>query len=521
MEVLKQVKLEIQSSDKIVDETMGTAHLEPHEALSELIWNSIDAKECDEQFVKVKIIHHMSPKDKACDKTKLIIVDNGLGMDEKELEKALSLAMTSCPETDKRGRHHGHGLKLAVASLGEKFQIITKRKNEIALRVSSDSRKKYDGKNNMFHFGQLTADQVNLYEGYFLGEDHGTEITIFEPKIKSGSKKAAADIYAKDILPKLGARFRYYLTCNVDYLCATRPRPPIDLPNHKRLNLSIEIKNEDQESSPCIFHETVEAVHPIYYDPETEENKPCIDGKELSGDNHEWKAVIQIGYAPPKHILEEKHPKWKNHKFPYSPSKAGVELMYNGIPIEGNLKDVIGIETRSYNSYMSPLGEIHLLNGFETNQSKSGVIRNEAFKELKEKLSDYLKDKNYYDKAPNKKDKEKRLEDFYSKIIEQVSPETVERQAIIEGTECKIDILQGGDVIWELKAEQAEPIDVAQIVLYIALGDGKYKKHAKLVAKGFSKSTEKAIEMVKKSFGIVIEKTPYDTKILSDYINIG
>jgi hypothetical protein len=96
---------------------LGKSGYSSPQALAELVDNSIDARMDGEVMtINIKI-----------DKNTISIADNGLGMGEKELAKAMTLAYST--KTNQLGEF-GLGLKTACNSLGTKFEIISTPKND-------------------------------------------------------------------------------------------------------------------------------------------------------------------------------------------------------------------------------------------------------------------------------------------------------------------------------------------------------------------------------------------------------
>ncbi len=91
---------------------LGQSGYSTPQAIAELVDNSIDAR-IDGELLSVNI---------KIDKNVISVADNGIGMDEAKLAKALTLAHSD--KSNKLGEF-GLGLKTACNSLGNKFEIIT------------------------------------------------------------------------------------------------------------------------------------------------------------------------------------------------------------------------------------------------------------------------------------------------------------------------------------------------------------------------------------------------------------
>jgi len=91
---------------------LGKSGYSSPQAIAELVDNSIDAR-IEGKILNVNI---------RIDKNVISIADNGIGMDEKQLAKAMTLAHS---EKENQLGEFGLGLKTACNSLGSKFDIIT------------------------------------------------------------------------------------------------------------------------------------------------------------------------------------------------------------------------------------------------------------------------------------------------------------------------------------------------------------------------------------------------------------
>ena len=107
---------------------LGKSGYTSPQAVAELVDNSIDARINDEILeINIKI-----------DKNVISVADNGKGMPESQLARALTLA-----QSDKQGQlgEYGLGLKTACTSLGDYFEVITspKEKNEEYITIYDEN----------------------------------------------------------------------------------------------------------------------------------------------------------------------------------------------------------------------------------------------------------------------------------------------------------------------------------------------------------------------------------------------
>lgn len=115
---------------------LGQSGYSTPQAVAELVDNSIDAR-VDGELLEVNI---------KIDKNVISVADNGIGMSEKNLANALTLAHSN--KNDKLGEF-GLGLKTACNSLGRRFEVITspEGKNK-QYKVVFDQEEWLSGKKN-------------------------------------------------------------------------------------------------------------------------------------------------------------------------------------------------------------------------------------------------------------------------------------------------------------------------------------------------------------------------------------
>jgi DNA gyrase/topoisomerase IV subunit B len=97
-------------------ETIGATNQKPPEAIGELVANCFDARVLDE---KMKIVVDMRNE-------KVLVIDNGRGMTENILEKAVCIAedMSRHIERGKGAKgHFGMGFKTSCSTLGGYYEI--------------------------------------------------------------------------------------------------------------------------------------------------------------------------------------------------------------------------------------------------------------------------------------------------------------------------------------------------------------------------------------------------------------
>lgn len=175
---------------------LGNANYTVSEAISELIDNSIDARE-DKVNISIKIL-----------KDEVIVEDNGKGMSKEDAVNSIILGKSS-KKTGELG-HFGMGLKTSCMSLGKKFTVHTtikgsKEKYSIEfdaeewekmnkwdqqINISNDS--KFDDSGTKIHITKLKFNQhKNLIESLLthLSERFGVFVNNKEVKITVNNKE--------------------------------------------------------------------------------------------------------------------------------------------------------------------------------------------------------------------------------------------------------------------------------------------------------------------------------------------
>lgn len=163
---------------------LGNANYTVSEAISELIDNSIDARE-DTVNINIKIL-----------KNKVIVEDNGKGMNKEEAINSVILGKSS-KKTGDLG-YFGMGLKTACMSLGKKFIVQTKKKGSTEKYCINFDIEEWE-KNNKWD------QQINILKQYNVN-DSGTKIYI--TKLKFNQHKNLIE----SLLIHLSERFGVFIS---------------------------------------------------------------------------------------------------------------------------------------------------------------------------------------------------------------------------------------------------------------------------------------------------------------------
>ena len=407
-----KLEVEVSPSNNIFRE-LGNNTYSFLDLLSELIDNSVAARDLQD-LLDVQIVIGICNQR---EKTFFTITDNATGIPRNRLGAAISPAAIQNKDSL---NEHGLGMKQAVASLGELDYLATKTsKDKDAVIISK------------FQFGKLNCREVGVNWG------NGTEIRVV--KLRE-IVPVTQSHFTRDIVKQLGARYRRLM-----------------LPDAPKMKLSLKLVDADSSSNDLIQEYRIEPVKPVYFHPNTRQNKPVVDKKAFRG--HGWKAELTFGYAP----TEKEYPELgldKPTKFdPYHVSikNQGLDIILHDRVIEFHMLSEIGLIQARHNDYNPIRGEIDLKSGFSTAITKNAIIQDEHFRECVEQIrefldgSGYLKRKTYPGDLP-----EKLLRDRLAEWLKNntVTPRTdVQTEFAVQGLGGSIDILADREP-WELKKDE-------------------------------------------------------------------
>ncbi len=149
--------------DKTLVKKLGLTGYRTEQAISELIDNSIDARlDGETEQVDVNLDFDLG---------RIIVSDNGCGMDLDELQNAMTIAKEP-KKTDRLGRF-GLGMKSACSSLGKRFTIETARAGEDTLIATYDEDEWLDKESMKWENFEIGWERTDAGSS-----NHGTRITI-------------------------------------------------------------------------------------------------------------------------------------------------------------------------------------------------------------------------------------------------------------------------------------------------------------------------------------------------------
>ncbi len=457
----------VKPSDNVFTE-LGNNDYDFKDLISELIDNSLAAR-IDGERVNIEITLHRDTSDRT--RNKLVVWDDASGMSRQSLGAAISPAAL---QTAGSLNEHGLGMKQAIAGLGQLESLTTRSESDdVGTRIHE------------FKFGEIPVEDVSED-----GRRHGTMIVVRDLKPIVPDR---GNIYTRDIVPYLGARYRRFLS-------ETNPAARITL----RI-VDVDNPNDVSHATP------IEPIRPIYYHPNTHRNTPVIEGHSFSGDG--WSAELVFGYSP------ETDFEWRelgidqpNRYHPYHSSlgKQGLDVILNDRVLmfhQLTELNIVGIRHSDYN-YLR--GELILKHGFKTAITKNNIIKTDNWDSLVNQVSEllirggYIRSRSYPDALP-----EAALRDRLAHWLgnnDLVRRQSVAKEYVVEALGGKIDILADREV-WEMKRDDAYGLDVYQLFAYLDMGDWT---KGYLVAKSFRESAARASEHINEKHNVEIRLMALD-----------
>ena len=458
--------IQVTASNNIFAE-LGNNTYNYRDLLSELIDNSISAR-LDGELLTVQITIGTSALNPTLNW--LTIRDNGSGILEDRLGPAISPAAIQTPNSL---NEHGLGMKQAVAGLGKLRHLITRTPDEPSARAIST-----------FQFGEIRTRLIQTPWA------HGTEIAIHPIK---DIVQLRQNIYNRDIVDYLGARYRRYLT-------PANPKAKITI-------AMVDIDDPDDNADPREYVTwELKEQKPAYLHTRRRTNAPEVDHRTFRGQG--WEASLVFGYSPTEdHEWEELGmPKPQSQFYPYAVtlSHQGLDVLLNDRVIMFHQLSELDFITARHNDFNHIRGEIILKRGFTTAITKNSIVATAHWTDCISQIKQFLDTNGLIRPKTNPGAlPERALRDRLAEWLRTnpVAPKAeVKKEYAIEGLGGKIDVLADGEA-WELKRDDASGLDVYQLFAYLDMG---HISSGYLLAARLRDSAHRAKEHIEEKHGVQI-----------------
>ncbi|MCY4272464.1 MAG: ATP-binding protein [bacterium] len=159
-------------------EALGRIGYEPSAAILDIVDNSVSAQATDVS-IELKLTQ-ASPLGRGRPRTiveAVVIVDNGIGMDETALDNAISLGSSDTSYSDNTLSKYGMGLKSASASLGRRCMIVSRSSDGSVLAAILDHDQVAKKGEYVYELRAASAEEIDALDKICLGKQ-GTLVQI-------------------------------------------------------------------------------------------------------------------------------------------------------------------------------------------------------------------------------------------------------------------------------------------------------------------------------------------------------
>jgi len=193
----KQFKCNNDPNPSRLIESLRCLGYDNYVAIADVVDNSIDA---DAEEIKIRIYTEKGD-------VKIVIADNGIGMDHDTIDQALRLGSITAKNPVSDLGKFGMGLVTAGLSLARKTTVITKKEEEYLTAIADVD---HVIKSNTFdkYLGESTKAEIDLFGEYFNNAPSGT-IVILENC--DGVKNRNTSVFASTLRRHIGRIHRYFL----------------------------------------------------------------------------------------------------------------------------------------------------------------------------------------------------------------------------------------------------------------------------------------------------------------------
>lgn len=433
------------------------------------------------------------------------IRDNGPGIPIDKLEKCLALGELARDEADSL-HEHGVGMKTMLMMFCRNVEslryIATKGKDDpYGYRFSY-----YDP---AYPFGEIPVRYDNEI---FAADEHGTEFYMVGLADK-GVYKRRQD-YTKHVIDQLGFKYARLLSGDTFH-------------GHK---LKIRFRLCNQDGSPIISKDGVTEcdwqIEPVVQRYRAAE-RPTIDNEKFEGPGESYTAFLTFGRAAQEEEYAAAGIDYPGDGHPCYQYRRRFNVVMHGKVITSLDLGAFGGNPTS-NAYVPYTGVITLVRGFSTTYEKNGVVNNNNWQDLRERIgarvhkliADWAKEYPQEDKA--KKQREREIRDAYAAQLRRPLPGSDKNPAVyteysVEGSGGFVDIFFLADendkkgVVIEIKPDIADGNDVMQAYGYVFMSANAHKDRCELVAADFSTGAKVTAKMVAKKLGVKVTLTTIDS----------
>jgi hypothetical protein len=190
---------------KFVAKTIRNLGYNNYQAISDIIDNSLE-NNVNSSFVKIEVVDNKG--DKLNPYKSISIIDNGSGMNKVTLVESIKLGSETGKNNEDDLGCYGQGLKGASFSLGKRFEIYTKTKNDSFYYAKYDLDELVEIGWGAPMWREGTREEYTLFKSK-TNSDYGTVIVI--SKIDKTTNKNI-DQFTSILKKELGTTFYYQIT---------------------------------------------------------------------------------------------------------------------------------------------------------------------------------------------------------------------------------------------------------------------------------------------------------------------
>lgn len=195
-------------------QALGRIGYRPASAILDIVDNSISAKAKD-IHIKLTSKVYQDRKTRSRPLLKLVMIaDNGTGMNEAQIDNAMTIGSSPAAYTENSLSKFGLGLKSASASLGRSLMIITKTAQADQILRASINHQDFVESDYTYDLDKANLDEIRLFQSILPNTTSGTLIIIDD--LHENSLPPYANI-ENELLEKIGVTYFYALSGKKPY----------------------------------------------------------------------------------------------------------------------------------------------------------------------------------------------------------------------------------------------------------------------------------------------------------------